>query len=312
MQNFELTVDDERHEGMRVDRYVADVLGLVSRSQLKRRDAAISINGRPAKLSRSIAPGDHLSISLPPLEEISLDPEPMDLEIIYEDARMLAVNKPAGLVVHPGNGHPRHTLVHGVLAHLRTTPDQVGGDAIRPGIVHRLDKDTSGVIVVAKDPEAHEELSRQFHDRETGKLYLAVIHGRLTPSRGELRGTIFRDPDNRKRFAFRQGEGDATGPGKYSHSSYVETRRWGNYALVALTPHTGRTHQLRVHLRSLGAPILGDPIYARRDARFPDVRLMLHAYRLRIRPPGQERSITLRAPIPADFRDLLCRLSSPG
>lgn len=311
MRNFQLTVDDEEHVGMRVDRYVADVLGLLSRSQLKRRDAEISINGRPVKLSRSISLGDRLDISLPPVEAISLDPEPMDLEIIYEDERMLAINKPAGLVVHPGNGHPRHTLVHGVLAHLRGTPEELGGEAIRPGIVHRLDKDTSGVIVVAKDPEAHEELSRQFHDRETGKLYLAVVHGRLSPPRGELRGTILRDPDNRKRFTFHRDEGGSTGPGKYSHSSYVETRRWGNYGVVALTPHTGRTHQLRVHMRSLGAPILGDPVYARRDSRFPEVRLMLHAYRLRIRPPGQVATMTLRAPIPADFRDLLCRISSP-
>ncbi|MFW5729781.1 MAG: pseudouridine synthase, partial [Spirochaetota bacterium] len=184
------TVEEPAYEGMRVDRYVADVLGLVTRSQLKARHAVVYLNEKPVKLSKTVTVGDAVTVVVPEPEPISLDPEPMDLDILYEDRRMLVVNKPAGLVVHPGNGHPTRTLVHGILHHVRTMRDHFGAETARPGIVHRLDKDTSGVIVIAKDTDAHEFLSRQFRDRRTEKLYLAVVHGFFRPSAGIVAGLV--------------------------------------------------------------------------------------------------------------------------
>jgi 23S rRNA pseudouridine1911/1915/1917 synthase len=296
-------VEDEACAGMRVDRYVADELGLATRSQLKAREAEIHVNGKSAKLSKTLSVGDIVTVRLPAPEPISLEPEDLDLDILFEDERMIAVNKPAGLVVHPGNGHPKHTLVQGILHHVEHLEERFPGEVVRPGIVHRLDKDTSGVIIVAKDAEAHELLSQQFRERTTEKLYFAVVHGQLPARRGEVQGSIVRDPSNRKRFTLVE-EG-----GKDSYTTFRALRRWGHYAFVALSPRTGRTHQLRVHMRHLNAPILGDPLYARRDHLHPDTRLMLHAYRLRIRPPDSAASITLRAPVPDDFRQVLCSIS---
>lgn len=355
-----VTVEEPAHDGMRVDRYVADVLGLVTRSQLKARHALVYLNEKLVKLSKTVTVGDAVTVVVPEPEPISLEPEPMDLDILYEDHRMLVLNKPAGLVVHPGKGHPRHTLVHGVLHHVRTMRDHFGAETARPGIVHRLDKDTSGVIVIAKDTSAHELLSRQFRDRKTEKLYLAVVHGFFRPAAGTVAGSIVRDPTNRKRFALvpfedesrealllQQEEShqdlddleedigdDVDGPpehlgrtarrshpsdaadgeggpsvGKASLTRYTTLRRWDRYACVALRPHTGRTHQLRVHMRHLGAPILGDPVYARKDSRLPDARLMLHAYRLRIRHPETGSVMSFRAPLPADFRGVLSEIA---
>ncbi|NBC29629.1 MAG: RluA family pseudouridine synthase [Spirochaetes bacterium] len=306
VQYRELRVEEESCVGMRVDRYVADELGLATRSQLKAREAEIQINGKAVKLSKTISLGDLITVRLPAPEPISLEPEDLHLDILYEDARMIAVNKPAGLVVHPGNGHPTHTLVQGILHHVDQLDERFPGEAVRPGIVHRLDKDTSGVIIVAKDPDAHEVLSQQFRERTTDKLYFAVVHGQLPAKRGEVEGSIVRDPRNRKRFTLLD---EAEEAGKRSYTSYRALRRWGRYAFVALSPRTGRTHQLRVHMRYLNAPILGDPIYARRDHLYPDARLMLHAYRLRIRPPDSPESITLRAPLPEDYRRVLCSIS---
>ncbi len=356
-----VTVEEPAHDGMRVDRYVADVLGLVTRSQLKARHALVYLNEKLVKLSKAVTLGDAVTVVVPEPEPISLEPEPMDLDILYEDRRILVVNKPAGLVVHPGNGHPTHTLVHGVLHHVRTMRDHFGAETARPGIVHRLDKDTSGVIVIAKDTSAHEFLSRQFRDRSTEKLYLAVVHGYFRPAAGTVAGSIVRDPKNRKRFTLvlfedesreehllqqeashedlddldedigddvdgppahigrtasrsrpadaAGGEGGAPAAGKVSLTRYTTLRRWDRYACVALRPHTGRTHQLRVHMRHLGAPILGDPVYARRDSRIPDTRLMLHAYRLRICHPETGEVMSFRAPIPGDFREVLSEIA---
>ena len=316
---FQVSVDDAGHAGMRVDRYVAEVLGAVTRSQLKARSAEIRVNGVSAKLAKPVQLEDIITLKLPALEAPSLEPEAMNLDVLYEDARMIAVNKPAGLVVHPGHGHPSHTLIHGIIHHVESMRERFGGEVVRPGIVHRLDKDTSGVIVVAKDPEAHEDLARQFRKRETRKLYLAIIHGAVHPPWGVVEGRIRRDPRNRKRFSLdppqssgtseRSAEARATdAPGKYSITRYRTIRKWGRYACVALQPHTGRTHQLRVHLQSLGCPVLGDPLYSRRDQRFPEARLMLHARWLRFRLPGHERSITIAAPVPKDFVALVERL----
>jgi 23S rRNA pseudouridine1911/1915/1917 synthase len=307
---------------MRVDRYVADILGAVTRSQLKARDAEILVNGKPAKLSKPVHLDDVVTLRLPPAPAVSLEPEAMHLDVLYEDERMIAVNKAAGMVVHPGHGHPTHTLIHGIMHHVAVMQERFTDEPVRPGIVHRLDKDTSGVIVLAKDPEAHEILARQFRDRTVRKLYLALVHGTLRPATGVVQGRIHRDPRNRKRFTLdgadpgsRPGgrlgdsEGDARRVGKESFTRYRTLRRWGHYACVALLPRTGRTHQLRVHMQYLGSPILGDPLYARRDHRFPDLRLMLHARWLRIRPPGHAEPITLSAPIPKDLRGVVDELN---
>jgi 23S rRNA pseudouridine1911/1915/1917 synthase len=291
------------HDGMRVDRYVSEALELFPRSQLKTRAAEIRIDGHPAKLSRTVHEGHHVEVEFGPLPLPDLEPEPIPLSIIFENSHVLVVDKPQGMVVHPAQGNYSGTLANAVLHHT-TALEEAGFDEsdLRPGIVHRLDKDTSGVIVVAKTVAAHEVLSSQFHDREVEKRYIAVTKGVPSPRRGEISGFIRRDPHNRKRFTHDEYEG------KPASTRYAVLRALEDHAVVVLAPHTGRTHQLRVHMRHLDCPILGDPVYARHSKRFPQATLMLHALSLRLRLPGDDVPRTFVARLPGRFAEVICEL----
>ncbi len=298
-QELTVTVEDETWND-RVDRYLTEVAGTLTRSQLQKRCRSLRVNGAAVKPSRKVRFGDTVVVELAPEPRSELTAEAVPFSIIFENRDVLVLNKPHGLVVHPGAGNWSGTVAHGLLHYVAEL--SADGDDLRPGIVHRLDKDTSGVLVCAKHPQAKEFLSRQFAERTTGKRYLAVCKGVPRPLRGTVGGTIARDPANRKRFRY-QPDG-----GKAAETCYRVIRSRDGYALVLLEPRTGRTHQLRVHMAHLGAPILGDPVYARRDARFPDARLCLHALALTVVLPGEQLPRRFTAVVPPDMRRIMAQL----
>jgi 23S rRNA pseudouridine1911/1915/1917 synthase len=251
----------------------------------------------------------------------------MPLEVLFEDDEVIVLNKARGMVVHPGAGNRSHTLVNGLLAHCEGLKAAFAGQPLRPGIVHRLDKETSGVIIAAKKPGALEYLARQFRLRRTRKLYLALVAGKLKERSGRIETYIARDRAHRQRFIALAGENgrpalirrDRPGteqreaprpPGKKAVTDYRVLREYPGVSLVSLKPHTGRTHQLRVHMKYLGCPILGDILYAK--GKTADGPLMLHAYKLKIRLPGKGRTTVFTAPLPKEFKSKLMRIGPGG
>jgi 23S rRNA pseudouridine1911/1915/1917 synthase len=286
--------------GMRLDRYVSEHLGLLSRSQIKSRSVESKLNGKTVKLSKPVRPGDVLELRwLDKIPEI-LEPENIPLDILYEDGRTVVVNKAAGMVVHPGAGNHSGTLANALFfRRLRKNPVPGGGETLRTGIVHRLDKDTSGVIIAAYDDKALAFLAAQFKAGKTKKRYAALVHGTPADNEGLITGSLVRDPRDRKRFVVSA----VPGKGKVSVTRYRVIRSWGAYSLLLVRPKTGRTHQIRVHLKSIGHPVAGDPVYGYRDPPFLRKGLMLHAYSLEITLPDHEFPSLFKAPLPPLFRE---------
>ncbi|MBN2354259.1 MAG: RluA family pseudouridine synthase [Spirochaetales bacterium] len=294
----------EEGEGRRIDAFIIEVLGLFPRSQLKQRLVRLRLNGRETKPAKRVKTGDVIEVVYSDPPPLALEPEAMDLDILFENDDVVVVNKPAGLVVHPGAGHRAHTLVNGLLAHCASLKGSFPDAPLRPGVVHRLDKDTSGVIIAAKRPAVLERLSSQFRKRRAKKLYLAFVVGRLKERSGRVETYIARDRTHRQRFvALRAGE-EPPARGKRAVTAWRVLKEWEGGSLVALKPATGRTHQLRVHLKYLGCPIAGDPLYGQ-GRRTDAGRLMLHAWKLSIALPGEERARVFVAPLPEDFRKRL-------
>jgi 23S rRNA pseudouridine1911/1915/1917 synthase len=297
---------------LRLDRYIAEYLRLLSRSQIKAKKLRAAVNGKAVKVSRPVKPGDFLELFWPDPEPEALLPEDIPLDIIYEDSRVVVVNKPQGMVVHPGAGNRSGTLANALLARRLM---RGGGQAPvlneRTGIVHRLDKDTSGVIIAAYDDEALAFLSAQFAERRTKKVYAAIVRGAPPEARGKADMRIVRDSRDRKRFTVSEDRG------RSALTQYKVVRRLGDYSLLHLIPRTGRTHQIRVHLKHLGCPILGDPVYGRRDPGFPAATLMLHAKALSIlvpdplSPSGTPLSRTFSAQLPERFISFLKQMTLP-
>ncbi|GHT84134.1 pseudouridine synthase [Spirochaetia bacterium] len=302
----------------RLDRYVAEKLKLLTRSQLKTKLLSARINGKPVKLSRPLKSGDLLELTWAETEPLRLLPENIPLHILYEDDRVVVIDKAQGMVVHPGAGNRTGTLANALLYRRLSRAGLLAGGGItidtsfRPGIVHRLDKDTSGVIIAAYDDAALAFLADQFKARSVKKTYGAIVLGTPREKEGLISSRIVRDRRDRKRFTVsRAGDVsalDESAPGKLALTRYRVIRSWGAYSLLLLRPRTGRTHQLRVHLRHLGHPILGDPIYGVPDKRFPSA-LMLHARTLSITLPCQETPLTFKAPLPQRFRDIIRQLN---
>ncbi len=294
--------------GMRLDVFLAERLGLFSRSQARARVRELLVNGAPARLGRKLKLGDRVRVSYADPPESELVAEDIALDVLFESPEVIVLDKPQGIVVHPGSGNRSGTLVNALLHHCRGLADAFGAGAPRPGIVHRLDKDTSGVIIVAKSPAAHEFLARQFQERRVRKRYIAVVTGALAAGEGAVDTRIARDPRDRKKFTCVESGG------RQAVTRWRLIRRFAAgtaaYGYVLLAPRTGRTHQLRVHMKHLGAPILGDPLYGRRDARFPEATLMLHARSLTLVIPGERAPRTFSAPVPARFHEVLRRLQS--
>lgn len=290
----------------RLDRAIATRLPELTRSAAQRLIEAgrVWVNGSPVRRpAHRIRPGDRVVVHIPPPEPMDLVPEPIPLDILYEDPDVLVIHKPAGMVVHPGAGHTRGTLIHAILAHC---PDLEGvGGVLRPGLVHRLDKETSGVLLVAKNERAYRFLQAQFKARAVRKVYDALVVGHPPPE-GVIEAPIARDPRYRKRMAV-----VPTGRPARTRYRVVKTYegRWGRYAWLEVYPETGRTHQIRVHMAYVGYPIVGDAVYGRRTP-LPCPRLFLHARSLTIRLPSGGDPVTFEAPLPADLQEVLRTLEA--
>ena len=279
---------------LRLDQFLAKRLPKFSRSRLQQliRDGFVRLNNSNSRPRQIVRGDDKIELTEPPLEKIETLPEAIPLEILFEDDDLIVINKPPGLVVHPGAGHREHTLVNALLNHCATLSG-IGGKE-RPGIVHRLDKETSGCLVVAKNDATHWDLSKQFAARTVEKIYLALVAGKLPKTAGVIEGKIGRHPVHRKRMSA------TTLRGRGAKTEYRVVRSSNRASLIECRLHTGRTHQIRVHLHHLGHPVLGDKVYAPRLATdFP--RQMLHAWKLGFRHPRTEEGKSFEAPLPDDF-----------
>jgi 23S rRNA pseudouridine1911/1915/1917 synthase len=256
-------------------------------------DGNILVNGLVVKPSLKLAAGDTIDVKIPPPIPSTLTPEDIPLKILYEDNDLLVVDKPAGLTVHPAPGHYTHTLVNAILAHV---PELDTEETNRPGIVHRLDKDTSGLIIIAKNGEAHMKLADQFKSRTISKTYTALVHGRLSPQNGIIDASIGRDPRDRKRMA-------VTSQGREARTEYTVIRYLGNYTLLEVKPKTGRTHQIRVHLAAIGFPIVGDAVYGAKSEFLS--RQFLHACKLVFKLPSSGEQREFESELPTDLTETL-------
>ncbi len=287
--------------GERLDQVLAARLPSLSRAQAQRliKAGEATVNGRPSKPSYRAQVGDEINAHIPDETPEEVLPEDIALDVIYEDEVLLAVSKPAGMVVHPALGHPSGTLVNAVLAHCPRVAEVGGPD--RAGIVHRLDKDTSGLILVAKDEATRAALQRQFKRRQVAKTYLALVEDHMHPREGVIDAPIGRDKRQRKKMAVVKS-------GRPARTMYRTVEYLPGYTLLEVRPHTGRTHQIRVHLSWMGYPIVGDAVYGYRRQRLLTARHFLHAARLRFAHPVTGEDVELEAPLPPELADILKRL----
>jgi len=316
MPSFNSTVNDIDSAGLRLDRYIAENLCLLSRSQIKARELEARVNNKAVKISRIVKNGDKIELSWNEAEPLNLIPENIPLDIIFENSRAVVINKLQGMVVHPGAGNWQGTLANALyhrrleLCHLTGSGAQGLGQSprpgLRPGIVHRLDKDTSGVIIAAWDDEALAFLAEQFKYRKARKTYIAIVSGIPKEKKGRIETYIARDPKDRKRFMVSaQGLAPGKAPGRASLTLYSVIKTWGSHSLLLLRPKTGRTHQIRVHLRHLGHPVAGDTIYGFTEPVFKNEGLMLHSRSLAITLPGETEQRVFKAPLPERFTKMI-------
>jgi 23S rRNA pseudouridine1911/1915/1917 synthase len=298
------------HRGLRLDVFLAQRLGNLTRSQVQllNRSGAIRIDGRPDKSGYRIRGGETIEVDLRPLEPAPLNPEQMPLQIYFEDDDLAVIEKPAGLVVHPGSRTGSSTVVHGLLFHFKQLSN-TGGPA-RPGIVHRLDKKTSGLLIVAKNNSAHARLSADFQDRKIRKTYLALVHGVPRRDTAAIELTVGRHPSIRTKMA-------ANAPrGRSAWTEYRVKERYRGFSLLEVDLKTGRTHQIRVHLSAVGHPVVGDDVYGERSYKEfvrkygPIDRYFLHATALRLNHPVSGEALEFHSPLPRALQELLERIKS--
>ncbi len=288
----------------RIDQYIANLVPL-SRTTIQKllKSNLITVNNEPVKANYKTRPDDEIRIEIPGPTPLPLEPEAIPIDIVYEDEHLLIVNKPSGMVVHPAPGHYSGTLVHALLHHCKDLKG-IGGRE-RPGIVHRLDKDTSGILVVAKCDSVHHHLSKQFKDRTVNKVYIALVKGVMKKNRGEIDLPIGRDTRDRKKFSSR------TVKPKHAKTLFRVLKRFKTATLLELKPETGRTHQLRVHLAHLNHPVAGDSFYGGRGySTIEGVkvdRLMLHAMKLGFTHPVTGKYIEFEPPVPEDMKKIIER-----
>ena len=289
--------------GQRLDRWLARQAGAPSRSALQGLMEAgfVRRNGAPANKKDKLAAGDRITLTLPDPQPIEAQPQDIPLDIVYEDDHLLVVNKPKGMVVHPAPGNPDGTLVNALLYHCRGRLSGVGG-AIRPGIVHRIDKDTSGLLVVAKDDLTHQGLSEQMAVHAIHRVYHAVVYGNIRQDTGTIEAPIGRDPRDRKRMAVTPGQG------KRACTHWQVLERFGRCTLLPCRLETGRTHQIRVHMAHIGHPLAGDPVYGPRSVIRELQGQCLHAKELGFRHPVTGQEMRFDSPLPAYFTTFLERL----
>ena len=287
--------------GERLDKITPAHVPDLSRATAQRliKAGEVTVNGRPSKPSYRVQVGDEVVVRVPIEMPAPVVAENIPLDVIYEDDALLVVNKPAGMVVHPAYGHASGTLVNAVLAHCPQIADVGGPD--RAGVVHRLDKDTSGLILIAKDGVTRAALQRQFKRRQVAKTYLALVEGQVQPREGVVEAPVGRDKRQRKKMAVVRS-------GREARTMYRAIEYFANYTLLEVRPHTGRTHQVRVHLSWLGYPIVGDAVYGRHRQRLLRGRHFLHAARIRFSHPATSEEVEFEAPLPPELADVLKQL----
>ena len=292
---YDLVVDEQ---DIRLDKYVADKCAPLSRTRAQKliSDGYVLVNGSTARAGLRLNIGDRVTVTIPPDTPGTLSPQDIPLNILYQDDDLLVIDKPAGLTVHPAPGHPDHTLVNAILSHLSELPDTA--DSVRPGIVHRLDKDTSGLILVARNSTALANLSDQFKNRTVVKAYLVLVKGLLTPEQGIIEAPVGRDSRNRKRMAVTPET-----RGRQARTQYQVVKYFDNYTLLEAIPQTGRTHQIRVHLAAIGYPVVGDATYGVKSPHL--TRQFLHASRLGFHLPSSGEYLEFESPLPAGLAQAL-------
>jgi len=310
---FKILVE-EAHSGQRLDHVVASCLPDLSRSLVSHliRSQQILINDEVKKPGYRVRPGDEIRGHIPPPEPLDCKPEPIPLDLLFEDSHLLVINKPAGLVIHPAPGNRTGTLVNALLYHC---PDLSGiGNVVRPGIVHRLDKDTSGVLIAAKTASAHQHLSHQFKSRSVKKKYQALVYGRLESDTGIIDDPIGRHPVDRKKMSIHSPKG------RKAITHWRVRHRFKDSSLLEVEIKTGRTHQIRVHCAAMGYPVVGDPVYGKKNQIFrltpsvqePIPRQMLHSWEIEFEHPVDRERKRFRAPLPRDMAALIEKLKPAG
>lgn len=295
-------IDFDDYVGMRVDAALVEVLPEHSRTLIQRwiKEGKVKVDGKLAKASQKIEENQWVEIEIPEPQDSSLVAQDLAVPILYEDSDLAVVNKPRGLVVHPAAGHWDGTLVNSLLAQCKDLSG-IGGE-VRPGIVHRLDKDTSGVLVVAKNDFSHHALAEQIRTREAKRIYLAIVQGEISEAKGRIEAPIGRHLKDRKKMSV------LTQGGKEAVTEFIVRERFKNYTLVECHLVTGRTHQIRVHFSYIGFPVVGDPLYGTRKQAFTIEGQALHAYRLSFEHPRSGKQITCEAPLPEDMEKILATL----
>ncbi|MGB2962781.1 MAG: RluA family pseudouridine synthase [Anaerolineales bacterium] len=301
MSEAQIVLHNQSEKEIRLDKYLAENLEEYSRSYIQKiiSEGGVSVEGFPVyKKSEIIKPGAEVEILIPPAAETTLIPEDIPLNIVFENDDLIVVNKPAGMVVHPALGHPTGTLVQAILGY---APEIEGvGGVKRPGLVHRLDQNTSGVILVAKNDRAHQYLQDQFRSRSVDKIYLALVDGRPPTPQGRVEVAIGRDPKYRQRMAPVLDR-----DGKEAISEYFTLEEFPGHTYLKVSILTGRTHQIRIHLAFLGTPVVGDMIYGRNKPSINIQRQFLHAFQISIQIPGEKEKQTFEAPLAIELTEVL-------
>ncbi len=289
-------------ENMRLDAYISSKKTNLSRTNIQRliEEGNVLVNGQKKKISYKVQIGDNIEINIPEAKETSIKAENIPVEVVYEDNDIIVVNKPKGMVVHPANGNPDGTLVNAIMAMCKGSLSGIGGE-IRPGIVHRLDKDTSGLLIVAKNDLAHINMSNQIKDRQVKKIYIALVKGNINENEATINMPIGRSTKDRKKMAVRKD-------GKEAITHFKVLKRYKNYTLLEVKIDTGRTHQIRVHMAEIGHPVVGDMVYSKGKNEFGVEGQMLHSKSLDFKHPITGKEMHLEARLPEYFEKVLEKL----
>ena len=301
MENYLFEIQENQQ--MRLDKYLAEQFPEQTRSYLQKliKEGQVLVNGKTVKSGYQLSKGDEVSVTIPEPKELDVEPQKMELDIVYEDEDVILINKPKGMVVHPAPGHTTDTLVNGLLYHCKDNLSGINGVA-RPGIVHRIDRDTTGILIVCKNDMSHNSIAAQLKEHSINRRYRALVHGNLKEDTGTVEGPIGRHPVDRKKMAINERNG------KPAVTHYTVLERFGNYTLIECKLETGRTHQIRVHMTSIGHPLVGDEVYGPAKCPFKLQGQCLHAMVLGFVHPRTGEYMEFSADLPEYFEDLLMKL----
>ena len=302
MDSYLFVIQEDQQ--MRLDKYLAEQFPEQTRSYLQKliKEGGVLVNGRSVKTGYQLSCGDEVCVNIPEPKELDVEPQKMELDIVYEDEDVILINKPKGMVVHPAPGHTKDTLVNGLLYHCQGNLSGINGVA-RPGIVHRIDRDTTGILIVCKNDMAHNSIAAQLKEHSITRRYRALVHGNIKENKGTVEGPIGRHPVDRKKMAINERNG------KPAVTHYQVLERFGNYTYIECVLETGRTHQIRVHMASIGHPLVGDEVYGPAKCPFKLEGQCLHAMVLGFVHPRTGEYMEYSAELPGYFQELLGKLS---